>query len=208
MAVETTAETSRQLFSEPAIELRVSDIKQHGYCPRIVYYQYVLPVDRAPTYKMEHGKAVQIDVEALEKRRKLRAYGIEGGERLFNLWLRSHHLGLSGRLDLLIRSGSDYFPVDFKYTEDVPRRNLQLQLAAYALLVEEHFRMSVSTDFLYLIPRKDVVIFELSEKLKEEVKAIMSTIRGMIRTERLPEPTPVRSRCHDCEYQNYCADIW
>ncbi len=208
MGVEIAAETSHQVVREPAIELRVSDVKQYGYCPRIVYYQYVLPVDRVATYKMEHGKVAQIDVEALEKRRKLKAYGIEGGERIFNLWLRSRRLGLSGRLDLLIRSATGYFPVDFKYTEDLPRRNHQLQLAAYALLVEEHFRASVNAGFLYLIPKKDVVIFEMSPELKEEVRMMLNNIREMIRTERLPEPTPVRSRCHDCEYQNYCADIW
>jgi CRISPR-associated exonuclease Cas4 len=208
MGVGTAAQTSHQVGREPPIELRVSDIKQYGYCARIVYYQYVLPVDRVTTYKMEHGKVAQIDVEALEKRRKLRAYGIEGGERLFNLWLRSRRLGLSGRLDLLIRSATGYFPVDFKYTEDLPRRNHQLQLAAYALLVEEHFRATVNAGFLYLIPRKDVVVFELSEELKGEVAAIVREIREMVWKERLPEPTPVRARCHDCEYQNYCADIW
>jgi len=190
------------------IELRVNDLKQFAYCPRIVYYQYILPVERVPTYKMEHGKTAQIDVEALEKRRKLRAYGLERGERLFNLWLRSARLGLSGRLDLLIRTQTGCFPVDFKYTEEPPRRNHLLQLAGYALLVEEHFGVSVTTGFLYLIPKKDVAVIDLPGKAKDEVLAMLETMREMVRRESLPEPTPVRSRCQDCEYQNYCADIW
>lgn len=36
--------------------LRVSDLKQFIYCPRIVYYNYVMPVEKKTTYKMEHGK--------------------------------------------------------------------------------------------------------------------------------------------------------
>lgn len=202
------AESGSPVRSGPAIELRVNDLKQYGYCPRIVYYQYVLPVERVPTYKMEHGKAAQIDIEALEKRRKLKAYGLARGERIFNPWLRSSRIGLSGRLDLLIRTEAACYPVDFKYTEEPPQRNHVLQLAGYALLVEEHFGVSVTTGFLYLIPKKDVAVFELSCEMKEEVKEILERIREMIRKESLPEPTPVRSRCQDCEYQNYCADIW
>lgn len=202
------AETGAQPSDHSPIELRVNDLKQYGYCPRIVYYQYVLPVDRVPTYKMTHGAAAQIDLEPLEKRRKLKAYGLERGERLFNVWLRSPRLGLSGRLDLLIHTETDYYPVDFKYTEEPPRHNHLLQLAGYALLVEDHFRIAVTTGFLYLIPKKDVAVLDLSPAVKGEANALLGVIHDMIRRESLPDPTPVRSRCQECEYQNYCADIW
>jgi len=33
-------------------ELKVSDLKQYYYCPRVVYYQYVMPVDKAVIYKV------------------------------------------------------------------------------------------------------------------------------------------------------------
>lgn len=209
----------------PSLELRVSDLKQYAYCPRIVYYQYVMPVDREPTYKMAHGKEAQVSLEALEKRRKLRAYrldsaapddptnrglkdGLDSGERIFNLWLRSERLGLNGRLDLLIHTVQGYYPVDFKYTEGGVRRNHVLQLAAYALLVEERYETAVETGFLYLIPAKDVVVLALTDEMKREVLETLAKVRRMIRQEAMPPPTPVRARCKDCEYQNYCADIW
>ena len=60
---------------------RVVDLKQYVYCPRIAYYHIVLPRIRPVTYKMERGIAVQAEEEAREKRRSLRAYGINSGER-------------------------------------------------------------------------------------------------------------------------------
>lgn len=192
----------------PSLALRVSDLKQYAYCPRIVYYQHVMPVDREPTYKMAHGKEAHVSLEALEKRRKLRAYGLDSGERIFNLWLHSERLGLSGKLDLLIRTKHGVYPVDFKFTEGRPHRNHFLQLAAYALLVEERYGVSVDRGFLYLIPSKRVVTVEITDTLKQEVLESLQRIREMVRREAIPPPTPVRARCTDCEYQNYCADIW
>lgn len=190
------------------IELTVTDLKQWAYCPRIPFYRYVLPVERPVTYKMERGKAVQAAVEALERRRGFRAYGMKEGERLFGVWLRSRRLGLSGKLDLLIRTPEACYPVDFKDTEGHPRQNHRVQLAGYALLVEEVFVTPVPQGFVYLVPRKEVVALPVEEADRAEVIRILAEIRGMIAREQTPEPTSARRRCEACEYQNYCADIW
>lgn len=196
-----------QVASE-LIELTVTDLKQWAYCSRIPFYRYVLPVERPVTYKMERGKAVQTAVEALERRRGFRAYGMKEGERLFGVRLCSKRLGLSGKLDLLIRTPEACYPVDFKDTEGRPRQNHRVQLAAYALLVEEAFRVPVPQGFLYLVPRKEVVAVPMAEAEREEVVRILGEIRKIISRELMPDPTPVRARCETCEYQNYCADIW
>ena len=36
---------------------RVTDLKQYAYCPRIVYYTYIMPSVRPKTFKMDEGKA-------------------------------------------------------------------------------------------------------------------------------------------------------
>ena len=190
------------------IELTVTDLKQWAYCPRIPFYRYVLPVERPVTYKMERGKAAQAAVETLERRRGFRAYGVKEGERLFGVWLRSNRLGLSGKLDLLIRTPEACYPVDFKDTEGRPRQNHRVQLAAYALLVEDTFRVPVPQGFVYLVPRKEVVAIPMADTDRGEVVRMLGEIHQMISQERMPEPTPVRVRCETCEYQNYCADIW
>lgn len=190
------------------IELRVTDLKQFPYCPRIVFYQYVMPVQRKPTFKMEEGKRAEAVIDNLERRRSLRKYQLAEGRRHFHLWLRSERLGLSGKLDLLIESPRGLFPIDFKYTAGRPRPNHIAQLCGYALLVEETYAQAVTQGFIYLIPQEEVAVVELTPERKEETRKMLDAIRQMIRREEMPAPTPVRSRCMECEYRNYCGDIF
>jgi CRISPR-associated exonuclease Cas4 len=190
------------------IPLRVNDLKQFEYCPRIVFYNTVMPLERKTTVKMERGKDEEFRLDALEKRRTLRRYELGSGERRFHVWLESPTLGLSGKLDLLIVSNKGYFPVDFKYTRGRPHRNHVVQLAGYGLLVEEKFRTWVDTAFIYLTPVQQVISIGLTEQLKEEVRQRLSEMRTMIHDEILPPATPVRSRCEECEFRNYCGDVF
>lgn len=190
------------------VPLRVNDLKQFEYCPRIVFYNTVMPVERKATVKMERGKSEEIRLDALEKRRGLARYRLQEGERRFHVWLDSERLGLSGKLDLLIVSGQDYFPVDFKYTRGRPHRNHLVQLAGYALLVEENFKTSVQTAFIYLVPIQQVVAVDLSRGLKEQTLGYLDDIRTMVREGLLPPATSVRGRCTDCEFRNYCGDVF
>jgi CRISPR-associated exonuclease Cas4 len=192
----------------PGFDLTATDLKQWAYCQRIPYYRHVLPVGHGPTYKMERGKATQEAVEALERRRGFRGYGLADGERHFGVWLRSSRLGLSGKLDLLIVTPDACYPVDFKDTEGGVRRNHRVQLAAYALLAEETFRKPAPLGFVYLVPEKGLVRVALSDEDRAEVSRMLSAMRSMIASERLPDPTLVRARCGPCEFRNYCADIW
>jgi CRISPR-associated exonuclease Cas4 len=190
------------------IPLRVNDLKQFEYCPRIVFYNTVMPVERKSTVKMQRGKEEEFKLDALEKRRTLRRYQLASGERRLHVWLESRKLALSGRLDLLIISPQGYFPVDFKYTRGRPHRNHLFQLAGYALLVEETFQTQVQTGFVYLAPIQDVVAVDLTPELREQALSRLAEMREMIRGGMLPPPTPVRSRCEECEFRNYCGDIF
>jgi CRISPR-associated exonuclease Cas4 len=174
----------------------------------VVYYQYVLPVDRVTTYKMEKGKTAQEEIEILEARRKLKAYNLKEGKRTFNLWIKSWKLALSGKIDLLIETDSELYPVDFKYTRGRPHKNHLYQLAGYALILEDRMGKAVSEGFVYLITQKDAVVFDLTAELKQDCLKTLDTIREMIRKESFPDPPSQRAKCTDCEYQNYCRDIW
>ena len=130
------------------LELTVTDIKQWAYCPRIPYYRHVMPVDFARTWKMERGRDIEAAVQAMEKRRGFRRYGLDHGERRFGVWLHSSRLGVAGKLDLLIVTDRAAFPVDFKDTEGGVRYNHRVQLAAYALIVEENLALTVPAAFV------------------------------------------------------------
>lgn len=191
-----------------ALELTVTDLKQFTYCPRIPYYQYVLPVRPKKTYPMERGKAVQAAVEALERRRGFRRYGIVEGKRHFGLALRSERLGLSGRLDLLIETEEACYPVDFKDSDGPVHSNHRTQLAAYALLIEDTLGTRAPTGFVYRVPVKDLVAVDIRAQDRLLAESAIAEIRRAVVAEAMPEPTPVRNRCIACEFRNYCGDIW
>jgi len=190
------------------LELTVTDLKQWAYCPRIPYYHHVMPVEISRTYKMECGRDIEAAVQAMEKRRGFRRYGLERGERRFGVWLHSAALGLSGKLDLLIVTEDACYPVDFKDTEGGVRYNHRIQLAAYAMLVEENLARIVPAAFIYLVPSRQLVTVGVGEKEREQVRRAATEMRRVIEQEDMPDPTPVRARCVACEFRNYCADIW
>jgi CRISPR-associated exonuclease Cas4 len=188
--------------------IRVNDIKQYAYCPRVVFYPYCMPVNKKATWKMEQGKVAEAEIDKLERRRKLREYRLADGERRFHVWLSSGRIGLSGKIDLLIDSPEGLFPVDFKLPTGRPHKNHVAQLCGYALLLEDCYDREVTKGFVYLIPTNDAVVFDLTPERKKETRGVISEIRQMIEGEQMPAPTPVRNRCTDCEYRNYCGDIF
>jgi CRISPR-associated exonuclease Cas4 len=192
----------------PKLMLRVNDLKQYDYCPRVVYYQYVMPVERKATFKMEHGKSAEARLDALEQRRGVRRYGLPDGRRHFHVWLTSEVLGLSGKLDLLIESSTGWYPVDFKETTGPARPNHFVQLCGYALLVEEAYQCPVARGFIYLTPTNGIEPVEMTDELRFQTLIAADRIRDMIFSQRVPEATEVRARCTDCEYRNYCGDVF
>jgi CRISPR-associated exonuclease Cas4 len=190
------------------LPLRVNDLKQYEYCPRIVFYNTVMPLDRKVTFKMQRGTEAEFHLDALEKRRSLRRYKLGDGERRFHVWLHSARLGLSGKMDMLIVSSQGYFPVDFKYTRGRPHRNHISQLAGYSVLAEEQYQTTIETAFIYLAPVGELVAIKITKELKEEVSDRLSNMRKMILDEIVPPPTQVRARCAECEFRNYCGDIF
>ena len=190
------------------ILLRVSDIKQYIYCPRIIYYYYVLPIPRRVTKKMEYGRLEHMEIRQLEKRRKLKAYGLLEGTRKFQVFLESTRLKLNGLLDMTITTAAgEIYPVEFKHSVSRYGLHQKYQLAAYAMLLEESFRKPVRYGFLYLIPTKAIVPIEITMSMREHVKKTLSAVRNVIKGEKIPGYVRSKRRCTDCEFKNYCADL-
>jgi len=194
-----------------AFTLRVTDIKQWFYCPRVVYFTYVMPVDRRITPKMGFGVEQHQVISALERRRTLRRYGLADARRLFHVRLRSRQLGLTGLLDLLIVASAGgaadrYYPVEFKDTLRNISANHRCQLAGYGLLVEEEYSCRVDRGFVYQVPTERVTGVRLDDGLKSRVREAVLAMREMIASERMPAAAKHRGKCVDCEFVNYCGD--
>lgn len=189
---------------------RVIDLKQYVYCPRIFYYQTVLPEVRPLTYKMEAGIAAHHEAEGKEKRRSLRTYGLESGERHFNVRLHAPEWRLSGELDMLIETDTELIPVDYKMTQKEGPHH-RLQLMAYARLLETVWptapHKKVNRAFLYLLPTRKTVAVSLTPALRRQLNQALEAMYKIAYEQRQPDATTVRGRCVDCEFRRFCNDV-
>lgn len=193
--------------------IEVTDLKQYVCCPRIVFYRYCLPKVRPTTVLMEEGIRKHKAEDEREERRSLRNYGITEGERFFHLALQSRHLGLTGRIDLVIASPSrtaantEISVVEYKYSEQKAGAHFKLQLAAYALLVEEAWQVSIKQGFIYSIPTKSIETIAITPHLRRKVVQTLTNIRQIVAQEMLPPPPAAQERCVTCEFRRFCNDV-
>ena len=193
--------------------LEVTDLKQYTCCPRIVFYRYCLPRIRPITYTMEEGIRSHQEEENREERRSLRSYGLTSGERAFHLSLQSPQLGLTGRVDLAIATPSrtatnaEAVVVEYKLTEQKAGTHFKLQLAAYALLIEEAWGLPVKRGFLYSISLRKAEPIPITPHLRQKVVQTVAHIKDIVESEVMPPPPTSLGRCVTCEFRRFCNDV-
>lgn len=186
-----------------------TDIKQYYYCPRIVFFEHCLPDFRPVTEKMKEGARVQEEEQTKEQRRKLRTYGFQTGDRLFEVFLRDEELGISAKVDLIIMrpdGANCAVPVDYKMSSTAGL-HFREQVSSYCLLVERNYNIPCNFGFIYLVPVRKAKKVTISESNKQRVLATIDTIRKIIEDERIPDPTKYRGRCLNCEFRRICNDV-
>ncbi len=189
------------------LQFLVSDLRQYTYCPRIVYYRYCLPTIRPVTFNMEAGKTAHQEEAGRERRRSLRAYGVEQGERRFDVEVDSPRLGLRGRVDMVIYRPEEVIPIEYKNSPGRSGRHVLLQLAAYGMLLEEVAGVPAERGFIYYIPARRAREVVLAASLRSGVEATVLAMRGMIEEERMPPPPRRRAQCEICEFHRFCNDV-
>jgi CRISPR-associated exonuclease Cas4 len=187
--------------------LRVSDLRQWAYCPRVTWWTHVCPVGKVESYKMKHGLQKERRLQRLQRRRTLRRFGLAHGQVECNVNLYSEWLGLSGRLDMLIHWRGRRFPVEIKFTAGPARLNHKLQLAGYAFLLEERYGLPVPHGYVVRLPDDTVDKIVIDAPLRELAWRTMHALRQTIRSEQMPPPNPLLARCVDCEYLRFCGDV-
>ena len=188
--------------------LEVTDLKQYTCCPRIVFYRYCLPHIRPLTVLMEEGIRQHTLEEEREERRSLRHYEVVAGERTFDLLLQSRQLGLIGRIDLVIRTpDQEGIVVEYKYSEQKTGPHFKVQLAAYALLLEEAWGIPVKRGYIYSIPLRRAEMIPITPQLRKKVVQTIEHIRSTIEQEIMPAPPTAQARCLTCEFRRFCNDM-
>lgn len=193
--------------------LEVTDLKQYTCCPRIVFYRYCLPKVRPVTSLMEEGIRSHEEEDGREERRSLRVYGQTSGERYSHVSLQSTTLGLMGRIDLAIALPSRNAPdaegvvVEYKLTEQKAGAHFKLQLAAYALLLEEAWQIPVRQGFLYSIPQRSAEKIVITTQLRKKVTQTIDHIKQIVDEEIMPPPPATLYQCVTCEFRRFCNDV-
>lgn len=193
-----------------AAPFQVTDLKQWAYCPRILYYHLCLPGVRPTTYKMEAGAEAGQAAEGHERRRTLAAYGLARGERHFSVRLTSERWGLRGEVDMVIESEEngepEIIPVDYKFARK-GGPHFRLQLAAYAVLLEENWGVRVRRGFLYYIPLRRAEAVRINARLRTQLDAALAEMRAMLLREQMPAATRQLRKCVSCEFRRFCNDV-
>ena len=117
-------------------------------------------------------------------------------------------VGLSGKTDLVLEAANRLAVVDFKLTSGELGENHRMQLAGYSMLAEVAYGAPATVAFLYRIPDNRVFAVEITQELRAAVVRAVAEIRQLAEMQWCPPATPVRKRCVECEYANFCGDIW
>lgn len=181
----------------------VVDVKHYAYCPMTVYFTHVLHLEErvteAMTYGMEyHDESVVAPIAASLKASKI----IRGLE------LISDKLKLKGKLDyLIITRYGELVPVEVKWAEpekEAAKRDHKLQLASYALMVEEALGKPVKRAVVYYTRTHKLVSVPIDEALKKYTKRILASIERIVSAEEPPKLVAKPSRCENCGFKQYC----
>jgi CRISPR-associated exonuclease Cas4 len=197
------------------IDLAISDARQWTFCPRVIWHRRVMPHRVRETPKMALGREAQDALEKLEKRRGARRYGLEGAARRFDVAVASARLGVRGVCDLVLdvdggAAGRRCHPVEVKRTEGGASPHHEVQLAGYAIALEEqegHAPGSIERGFLVLVPSGEVRAVAIGAKVREAFERVIGEIREALEGERFPPPTRHLGFCPQCEYVHFCGDV-
>lgn len=188
--------------------LNVNDLRQYYYCKRIVYYNWVIPVKPPITYSMERGLNLEQEFERLEPRRSLSKYNLSSAERLFQKRLTDYNLGLTGIADLILKTDDCLSVVEFKATSTGITPNRLVQIVAYSMLANSQYNLPCTTCFFIMTDGPSIDSIQIEDHHLVMVKNTINSIHQLINDAYLPEPTTSRNRCINCEFRNFCGDIF
>ncbi|MBR5195352.1 MAG: CRISPR-associated endonuclease Cas1 [Akkermansia sp.] len=196
-------------MSEDVPLLPVRRLHNYVYCPRLFYLQWVEDIF-VPNEDTVAGDAVHSKVDD-PTRLKNEALTSEGGT-LRSIALSSDVLRITGVIDLLEHDAEgntrlvDYkkgSPVRSDSGEWEVKENDAIQLAAYALLLEET-GISVSSASVYYAAIKRHVAVDLTEELRKRCKAFIAEALDVAKRGACPPPLDYSSRCLACSAYPVC----
>jgi len=183
-----------------------SDVIQYLYCPRFIYFEYVLSIPQyeEKSYKAMRGRQLHDYKKGINKDYLRKKIGVT--EKYQEQYLTNDLL--RGKVDeVLTLEDGTMAPLDYKFAKYKGRifNTYKTQLFCYAWLIEDNFSVTVDRGYLvYTRSKNKLLEVSVTEESKNKVKQAASDIIDIINKNRFPRATKYKKRCRGCTYRNIC----
>lgn len=139
-------------------------------------------------------------------------YGNELWEKLSpkiisELSIESDTLQLRGIVDKIEIYGNEYVPIELK-TGKMPKEGLwpghKIQIAAYALMLEEMHQKPVKEGFVHYLDHKEKRHIAINPFMKEEIISLVKEIQELLEKKSLPGYCSNKNKCLNCGVKGTC----
>ncbi len=189
------------------ISITPSDIIEYLYCPRYIYFMYVLAIPqheelyyKAMKGREIHEKKIKVNVDYLRKK-------LNVVEKKVEVYLTGKHL--RGIVDeVLFLADGTAAPLDYKFAVYNERvfKTYKIQAHCYAKLIAENFGKKVEKAFLVFIRSKNKLVeIPITEKDLSLVDEYINKIVEIIDQNKFPPATSSKQKCLTCTYRNLCV---
>jgi len=121
--------------------------------------------------------------------------------------IESDLMPLKGIIDQVYIYGSQYVPYELK-TGKAPRDGVwpghKIQLGAYAMMLEEKFKIPVKEGFVYYLDSKEKRHIAVNPFLKDEIANLVKEVMELIENKALPKLCENKAKCRACSFKGVC----
>lgn len=184
-----------------------SHIIEYLFCPRYIYFEYVLAI---PQYEEKYYKVIKgrrIHDDKTEQNKEYLRKKIGAKDKFINQYLANDLL--RGIVDeVLLLDDDSMSPLDYKFAfyNDKIYDTYKTQLYCYAWLIEENYNKPVNKGYLVYVRSKNKLIeIPIYKKEKEKIKKCANEIFYIIDKNFYPKSTGYKKKCVNCTYKNICT---
>ncbi|MBU1704250.1 MAG: CRISPR-associated protein Cas4, partial [Nanoarchaeota archaeon] len=121
----------------------------------------------------------------------------------------SPNLGLKGIIDQIEVYGEEYVPIELK-TGKCPKEGVwpghRIQVAAYALLIEDFFKKDVKEAFVNYLDSQERRQILMNQFLRLEVVGLIDKVKSLLSRYELPGLSGNENKCCMCSLKDKCFD--
>ncbi|MAH33071.1 CRISPR-associated protein Cas4 [archaeon] len=145
----------------------------------------------------------------------IQEYNIYGKELWENLTpkiiselrVESNILQLKGIIDKVEIHKDGYVPVELK-TGKMPKEGIwpghRIQIAAYALLLEEKYNKKIKEGFIHYLDAKELRHVAINPFMKEEITALTKEVQELLNRQYPPNYCQNKNKCTNCGLREDC----